>query len=235
MSTNFAKTLFGKINMTSNCDVTNNAHQIQMTTTCHWMKPPHESFLRTQLVVRDAGGRRHQLETNLLQLFAHPEYWELLSIISVIAFGVNIVAEQKKHNWKRFFLYKFPLSSTLLLPPCPTIAPAPLAVAISTKLNSCAQESNEGYSKLSINQIEIVTGICQSHYQSHCMRKLCEQASLKIQIVLLPKTIFFCGPPFFLRRRPQVLFIVFVVPSHICGWLQRCPWPSITFKVLALE
>jgi len=28
------------MDMTSNCDVTNNAHQIQMTTICHWMKPP---------------------------------------------------------------------------------------------------------------------------------------------------------------------------------------------------
>jgi len=27
------------MNMTSNCDVTNSAHQIQMTIMCHWMKP----------------------------------------------------------------------------------------------------------------------------------------------------------------------------------------------------
>ena len=32
------------MNMTSNCDVTNSAHQIQMTSICHWMKPPMESF-----------------------------------------------------------------------------------------------------------------------------------------------------------------------------------------------
>ena len=37
--------------MTSNCDVTNSAHQVQMTTICHWMKPPHENFLRTPLKV----------------------------------------------------------------------------------------------------------------------------------------------------------------------------------------
>jgi len=28
------------MNMTSNCDVTNSAHQIQMTTICHRMTPP---------------------------------------------------------------------------------------------------------------------------------------------------------------------------------------------------
>ena len=39
------------MNMTSNCDITNSAHQIQMTTICHWMQPPHENFLRTPLVL----------------------------------------------------------------------------------------------------------------------------------------------------------------------------------------
>jgi len=34
------KCLFGNRTMTSFCDVTNSAHQIQMTTLCHWMKPP---------------------------------------------------------------------------------------------------------------------------------------------------------------------------------------------------
>jgi len=37
--------------MTSNCDVTNSAPQIQMTTLCHWMKRLHENFLRTPLSV----------------------------------------------------------------------------------------------------------------------------------------------------------------------------------------
>jgi len=31
-------------NMTSNCDVTNSAHQIQITTICRWMKPPPWKF-----------------------------------------------------------------------------------------------------------------------------------------------------------------------------------------------
>jgi len=30
--------------MMSSCDVTNSAHQIQMTTICHWMKPPMKIF-----------------------------------------------------------------------------------------------------------------------------------------------------------------------------------------------
>ena len=30
--------------MTSNCDVTNSAHQIKMTTICHWMKNPRWKF-----------------------------------------------------------------------------------------------------------------------------------------------------------------------------------------------
>ena len=34
------KRWFGNRTMTSNCDVTNSAQQIQMTTLCHWMKPP---------------------------------------------------------------------------------------------------------------------------------------------------------------------------------------------------
>ena len=37
------------MNTTSNRDVTNSAHQIQMTTICRWMKPPHENFLLTPL------------------------------------------------------------------------------------------------------------------------------------------------------------------------------------------
>ena len=35
---------FGNMNMTSNCDVTNTAHQKQMTTICHWMKTPMKIF-----------------------------------------------------------------------------------------------------------------------------------------------------------------------------------------------
>jgi len=34
------KRWFGNMHMTANCDVTNDTHQMQMTTTCHWMNPP---------------------------------------------------------------------------------------------------------------------------------------------------------------------------------------------------
>jgi len=37
-----------------------------------------------------------RLETNLLQLFPHPENSELFSIICAIIFEVNIVAAQKQ-------------------------------------------------------------------------------------------------------------------------------------------
>jgi len=40
-----------------------------------------------------------RIETNLLQLFVHPENLECFSIISVIIFDVNIVAEQKQGCW----------------------------------------------------------------------------------------------------------------------------------------
>ena len=38
------KRWFEKMNMTSNCDVTKSAHQIQMKIICHWMKPPPWNF-----------------------------------------------------------------------------------------------------------------------------------------------------------------------------------------------
>jgi len=44
------KRWFGNVEMTSNCDVTSSANQIQMTTISSLPKPPHENFLRTPLV-----------------------------------------------------------------------------------------------------------------------------------------------------------------------------------------
>jgi len=38
------KRWFGNKNMTSYCDVTNSAHQIQMITICHWLNPPMKIF-----------------------------------------------------------------------------------------------------------------------------------------------------------------------------------------------
>jgi len=46
------KRWFGNMEITSICDVTNSAHQIQMTTVWPWTKPPHENFLRTPLRTR---------------------------------------------------------------------------------------------------------------------------------------------------------------------------------------
>jgi len=50
----YVKHWFGNMNMTSNCDVPNNAHQIQMTTICHWMKPPVQIFCDTPLLKCEA-------------------------------------------------------------------------------------------------------------------------------------------------------------------------------------
>jgi len=50
MSTNFAKRLVWKHEYDVNCDVTNRAHQIPMTTICHSTNPTHENFLRTPVV-----------------------------------------------------------------------------------------------------------------------------------------------------------------------------------------
>jgi len=58
-----------------------------------------------------------------LQLFAHPEFYNL----SVIIFEVNIVAEQKLALLVTIFLFlKFSLPSNILLSPCPTSVPASL-------------------------------------------------------------------------------------------------------------
>jgi len=57
---------FGNMTMTSNCDVRNGAHQIQMTTICHIMKTlPHENFLRTPLVKSFSA-------LNVLDIFERP-------------------------------------------------------------------------------------------------------------------------------------------------------------------
>jgi len=39
------------------------------------------------------------VETNLLQLFAHPENSEWFSVISIAMFDVKIVAEEKRPYW----------------------------------------------------------------------------------------------------------------------------------------
>jgi len=44
---------------------------------------------------------KDRLETNSLQLFAHPQYSEWFSITSAIIFEVNV----GKHNWQRFLFF----------------------------------------------------------------------------------------------------------------------------------
>jgi len=45
------------------------------------------------------------LETNLLQLFAHPENSEWFSIIFAIIFEVNIFADQKQAHTANIFFF----------------------------------------------------------------------------------------------------------------------------------
>jgi len=45
------------------------------------------------------------VETNLLQLFTHPQHSEWFSTLSVIIFEVNSVAEQKQTCWWKHFLF----------------------------------------------------------------------------------------------------------------------------------
>jgi len=52
--------------------------------------PFHNSIIAKFMV------HQKRLETNALQLFAHPEILEWFIIISVIIFAVNIVDEQKQ-------------------------------------------------------------------------------------------------------------------------------------------
>jgi len=72
-----------------------------------------------------------QLETNLLQLFGHPENSEWFSVISVI-FEVNIVDEQKKTEFVTiFFVFlSFHCPQLFYISPCPTAAPASLNIYV---------------------------------------------------------------------------------------------------------
>jgi len=71
-------------------------------------------------IMGDSTVYQNRLETNLLQLFAHPENSEWLLHHYVLS---TFLPNKNKHNWWRLFVfYKFPLPSTLLLPlPLPLI------------------------------------------------------------------------------------------------------------------
>jgi len=87
-----------------------------------WAEVPiYKSIVGYFMVCQD------RLETYLLQLFAHPDTSEWFSIISVMNFEVNNVAEQKHALLVTIFfcILKFSFSSTLLLPPWPTAVRRP--------------------------------------------------------------------------------------------------------------
>jgi len=75
--------------MTSKCDVTKNAHQIQMTTRCHWMKPPMKIFCvhhwcRPHNVGDNVGKRARQkrLKPYSHHLFHDPSQFWISKILS---------------------------------------------------------------------------------------------------------------------------------------------------------
>ena len=69
--------------VTSNCDVTNSAHQMQMTTIWPWTKTPHENFLRTPLNTRLRFFRK-LLFQKLLQTVTTSEMVHFISVCSLL-------------------------------------------------------------------------------------------------------------------------------------------------------
>jgi len=83
--------------------------------------PFHSRITENCMVFQD------QLETNLLQLFAHPQNSEWFSTIFAIIFEAkNFCCSKQVQLVTIFVFYKFPLPSTLFLPPCPSAVPASL-------------------------------------------------------------------------------------------------------------
>jgi len=85
--------------------------------------PFHNSII---YIIRHFMVYQIRLETNLLQLFAHPENSGWFSIISVIIFEVNVAAEQKQAHLVTIFLFckSFHYPLLFLLPSCSTARPA---------------------------------------------------------------------------------------------------------------
>ena len=76
MSQTSRKHWFGNRNMTSSCDATHSARQIQMTTICHWMTHPWRFyFLRTPL----AGGSA-EADQNFLGRNSQPQFHAVVTI-----------------------------------------------------------------------------------------------------------------------------------------------------------
>jgi len=90
----------------------------------------HKSIIRIFMVGQD------QLETNLFQLFVHPETSEWFSKIPVIIFEVNIAAEQKETLVTIFFVsYKFHCLQLFYCPRCPITVPVSLLANHKSKWN----------------------------------------------------------------------------------------------------
>ena len=107
--------------------------------------PFHNSIIGNFIVYQD------RIHTDLLKLCAHAENSEWFSVIFVIMvfcnfcyyfWGQNCCWTEKSITGNDFFVFhKFPLRSTILLPPCPTVTPASLVSYIWT-LDCWCQEKN---------------------------------------------------------------------------------------------
>ena len=93
--------------MTSNCDVTNSAHQIQMTTICRWVIPTHENFLRTLLVTAQSFSTLVDLRATSKRQSRHQLVIENWKITSFRGKEHDLVEEAK-----RYFLDVVGISST---------------------------------------------------------------------------------------------------------------------------
>jgi len=81
------KRWFGDRIMTSFCDITNSAHQIQMTTLCRWMKPPawkvsayataHNSWDLPRFIkdFETSGRQFMETEPTAIRIFVFIFYW----------------------------------------------------------------------------------------------------------------------------------------------------------------
>jgi len=79
--------------MTSNCDVTKSAHQMQMTTICHRMKRPHENFQRTPLTTPSCCPQWNTKSQLYLSVRWNPLFffivWQIIHCWAVLGAGVE--------------------------------------------------------------------------------------------------------------------------------------------------
>ena len=109
--------------MTSNCDVTKNVHQMQMTTIWPWTKPPHENFLRAPLNTR-LRFFRNLLFQKLLQTVTTSEMVHFISVCSLFVFLISSGKKQISSlltPWKKFFRRPCTVSKSSDFWACPLI------------------------------------------------------------------------------------------------------------------